>query len=66
MGAGGGWHSMPDDRPGFPWAGAVRVSNGEILDALGIEMNLATLIASKTFQKLGEGAFRTMPAVNEG
>ena len=65
MGAGHGWHFMPEDRPGVPRVGAVRLSNREILDALGIEMNFAMFIASKTFQKLGEGAFRTMPAVNE-
>jgi len=40
---------MPDDRPGVPRVSAVRLSNGEILDALGIEMNLATLIASEAF-----------------
>jgi hypothetical protein len=40
---------MPDDRPGVPRVGAVRLSNGEILDALGIEMNFAMFIASEAF-----------------
>ena len=66
MGAGEGWNFMPDNQAGF-----LRVSNtwlieGKVFDALGIEMNLATLIASKTFQKFDEGAFRAMPAVNKG
>src|SRR2546422_11053023 len=66
MGAGDGWHFMPDDRLGVLRACAARLNNGEILNALGIEMNFAMLVASEAFQHFGKGALRTVPAVNEG
>src|ERR1700694_4876062 len=66
MGAGNGRNFMPDNQAGF-----LRVSNtwlieGEVFNALGIEMNLAMLFAHEAFQQFGKRALRAMPAINEG
>ena len=57
---------MPDNQAGF-----LRVSNtwlieGEVFNALGIEMDLAMLFAREAFQQFGKRALRAMPAINEG
>jgi len=57
---------MPDDRPGVPRVLAVRLSDGEILDALGIRDEFSQCSFRARRSKLRQGAFRTMPAVNEG
>ena len=49
MGAGNGWHFMPDDHSGVLRACAASFSNGEILNALSIEMNFAMFFLSEAF-----------------
>jgi hypothetical protein len=41
------------------------LSQREILNALGIEVNLAMLVARQTFQQFGKRALGAMPTVNE-
>jgi hypothetical protein len=38
---------------------------GEIFNALGVEMNLAMLVARKAFQQFGKRALGAVPAIDE-
>jgi hypothetical protein len=66
VGAGGGGDSVPEDRSRLLREVDTRLSKREALDPLGVEMNLAMLMARESFEKLGKGALRSMAAVNEG
>ena len=66
MGTGDGWHFMPENRPEVLRECAAWLRNCKILNALGIEMNLAMFFAREAFQYFGKGALRSVPAVNKG
>jgi len=57
---------MPDDCSGFPYMRNTCLVYGEVVDALGIEMNLAMLFRREALQQFGQRALRSMTAVNEG
>ena len=57
---------MPDDRAGFLRAWDTRLNYGKAINALGVEMNLAMLVAREAFQQFGQRALRPMTTVNEG
>ncbi len=65
MGTRDGRNSMPNNPAGIcrlQGRGAVEC---KVLDTLGVKMDFAMLVARETFEKFGESAFRTVPAVNE-
>ncbi len=66
MKAGNGGNFMPDDRAGFLRAWDTRLNYGKAINALGVEMNLAMLVAREAFQQFGQRALRPMTTVNEG
>jgi hypothetical protein len=41
------------------------MTDGEILDAIRVEMNFAVVRARKTFQQFGKSSLRPMTAVHE-
>ena len=57
---------MPDDRAGFLRAWDRGLNYGKAINALGVEMNLAMLVACEAPQQFGKHALRPMTAVNEG
>ena len=57
---------MPDDRAGSLRVWDTGLNYGKAINALGVEMNLAMLIAREALQQFGKGALRPMTAVNEG
>lgn len=65
MGAGDGRNFMPDDGPGVWRKCDTWLGKREILDALGVEMNLAMRGAREALQQFGERALRAMLAINE-
>jgi hypothetical protein len=66
VGTGNGRNFMPDDSPGVLWVCNAWLRKRKVFNALCIEMNRATLIASEAFQQFGKRALRAMPAVYEG
>jgi hypothetical protein len=70
MGTGHGRNFVPEDCSGVlresnPWL-TKRLAKREILNALGVEMNFAMVLAGEAFEKLGKGALGAMAAVHEG
>ncbi len=61
-----GRNIVPDDRPGVLGECNTWLRKRKVFNALGIEMNLATLFAREAFQQFGKRALRAMPAVKEG
>jgi len=57
---------VPNNRSGVLRACEAWWSKHKVFNALGIEMNLAMLVAGKAFQHFGKGAFRAVAAVNKG
>lgn len=66
MGTGDGRDFMPDDGSGVLRGCNTWLSQRKALDALGVEVNLATLFARKAFEQFGKRALRAMPAIDEG
>ena len=66
MGTGDGRNLMPEDRAGVLCSHNARLSQRKALDALGVQMNLAMLVAREAFEQFGKRAFRAMAAINEG
>ena len=66
MGTGDGTNFMPNDRAGVLRPRNTGMSQRKAFDALGVEMDFAMLVAGETFEQLGEGPLRAMPAINEG
>jgi len=66
MRAGNGRNFVPDDGPGVLRAWNTSWSQCKALDALGIKMNLAMLLARQPFQQFGKSTLRAMPAIDEG
>ena len=66
MGTGNGGNFMPEDRAGFVRTRDTWLSYGKTINALGVQMNLAMLVAREALQQFGKGALRSMTAVNEG
>ena len=66
MRTGDGRNFMPDDRPGVLGVCDTWLRKRKVFNALGIEMNLAMLLAHEAFQQFGKRALRAMPAVKEG
>jgi hypothetical protein len=66
MGARHGRNPVPDDYAEVLRAGNIRWSKREALDALGVEMNFAMLMAREALEEFGKGALRAMAAVHEG
>jgi len=65
MGAGDGRNFAPEDRSGLLRERDPRLSKREALNALGVEMNFAMVLAGETLEQFGERALGTMAAVNE-
>jgi len=57
---------VPNDHTGVLRACDAWWGKRKVLNALGIEMNLAMLVAGKAFQHFCKGAFRAVAAVNKG
>jgi hypothetical protein len=66
MGTGDGGNSMPKDGPGVPRVRVAWVSQLEALNALGIKMNLAMLLAREAFQQFRKRTLRAMTAIDKG
>ena len=66
MGAGCGREFVPNDCSGVLRGFHTWRSKREALNALGVEMNFAMVLASETLKQFGERALGTMVAVNEG
>jgi len=63
---GKGRNLVPEERAGILpplLRGGIKV---EVLDALGIEMDFAMLLAREPFEQFGERAFRSVAAIDKG
>src|SRR2546422_1692591 len=59
-------HFVPDDSAGLFPVGDGGPSKGEILHALGIQVNFAAIFAGQTLENLGKDALGSMAAVHKG
>jgi hypothetical protein len=65
MWTGEGRNFMPDDRARASRLRNTRLSQLNVFDALGVEMNFAMLVTRKTLEQFGKRALGAMPAINE-
>src|SRR6266850_881452 len=56
---------VPEDASGSGRENTAGMTDGEIVDAIRVEMNFAAVRARKTFQQFGESSLRPMTAVHE-
>jgi hypothetical protein len=57
---------MPNDRSGVLRPRNIRMSQRNALDAMGVKMDFAMLVARETLEQLGKGTLRAVLAINEG
>ena len=65
MRAGDGPNFMPNDRSGVLRPLSGQISQLKALNALGVEMNFAMLVARQTLKQFGEGTLGAVPAINK-
>jgi hypothetical protein len=56
---------VPKDGTGFPRLACRLGSHGEILDPLGVQMNLAMIVTRQAFENFRKRPLRPVPAVDE-
>jgi len=65
MWTGEGRNFMPDDPARASRLRNTRLSQLNVFDALGVQMNFAMLVTREAFEQLGKRALRAVPAINE-
>jgi len=56
---------MPEDSPRFFGALSIGSADGDVLDALRVEMNLAMVALRQSLEQLGQGTFGAVAAIHE-
>jgi hypothetical protein len=60
-----GRNFAPKDPSGICRTKGRRIRKRKVLDALGVKVNFAMLVACETLEQLGKSAFRAMATVHE-